>query len=146
MFTLKAAVISQDPSWENIGAAIWSCIELNVSIIASTLPTLRPLLARLLPGLGLSSARNGRSTYPRYGSDSAGIRALKSAESRKNKMQSTSTEELALEQMGPSPAGSTSGIYAHASAGPGRSFYNEKENDESHIVMTTEISVDSRAR
>jgi hypothetical protein len=61
MFTLKAGVISTDPSWENIGAAIWSCIELNVSIIASTLPTLRPLIVRILPGIGLSSAGNERT-------------------------------------------------------------------------------------
>ncbi|KAL2131361.1 hypothetical protein VTI74DRAFT_5196 [Chaetomium olivicolor] len=148
MFTLKTAVISQDASWENIGAAIWSCTELNVSIIASTLPTLRPLFARLLPGLGLSSARNERSTYYlRYGSESAAMRAgaFKSAESRKNEIQSISTEELALQEMRPSPTGSASYVYAHASADPGKSFYNG-ENDESRIVMTTEISVDSRAR
>jgi len=150
MFTLKAGVISLDPSWENIGAAIWSCIELNVSIIASTLPTLRPLIARILPGIGLSSARNDRTTYLRYGSESAAIRAgaLKSVESRKRKTNSVSTEELALGDMRPSPVGSTSDnvAYAHASAVPGKTFYHERENDESHIVMTTEISVNSHAR
>jgi hypothetical protein len=150
MFTLKAAVVSTDPSWENIGAAIWSSVELNVSIIASTLPTLRPLLARFIPALGLSSQRKGRSTYLRYGSESAAIRAgayNKSSDSRKNKIQSISTEELALEKLGPGPAGSTSsGIYANASADPDTSFYHERENDESRIVMTTEISVNSRAR
>lgn len=148
MFTLKAGVISQDPSWENIGAAIWSSIELNVSIIASTLPTLRPLVARILPGIGLSSARNGRSTYLRYGSESAAIRAgaFKSTESKKNKTQSISSEELVLRDMKPSPGASSSYVYAHASASPGKSFHGEGENDESRIVMTTEISVDSRTR
>ena len=148
MFTLRASVISQDPSWENIGASIWSCIELNVSIIASALPTLRPLLARLVPGIGLSSARNERSTYLRYGSESAAIRAgaFKSSETRKTKRQSLSSEELALQDIRPSPAGSTPHVYAHASAEPGKSFYSEGDNDESRIVMTTEISVDTRLR
>ncbi|KAH6855567.1 hypothetical protein B0I37DRAFT_58362 [Chaetomium sp. MPI-CAGE-AT-0009] len=153
MFTLKSGVISQDPSWENIGAAIWSCVELNVSIIASTLPTLRPFLARILPGIGLSSARNERTTYLRYGSESAAIRAgaLRLAESKKpNKLpQSISTEELALREMRPSPGGSTASyIYAHASSADagGKSFYYDGEKEERRIVMTTEISVDSRAR
>jgi hypothetical protein len=157
MFTLKAGVISTDPSWENIGAAIWSGVELNVSIIASTLPTLRPLLARILPGIGLSSTRNEqRTTYLRYGSESAAIRAgaLRSVESssRKttNKMPaSISTEELALGDMRPGPGGSSASyIYAHASAADpgGRSFYYDGEKDGRQIVMTTEISVDSHAR
>ena len=88
---LPGAVISQDPSWDNIGVAIWSCIELNVSIIASTLPTLRPLIARLLPGIGLSSAHNDRTAYLRYGSASAAIRAgaSKSTGNRSHKMKSS---------------------------------------------------------
>ncbi|KAM0328650.1 hypothetical protein ACHAQA_005062 [Verticillium albo-atrum] len=150
MFTLRAGVISQDPSWENIGVAIWSCLELNVSIIASTLPTLRPLVARLLPGAGLSSARNHRNTYLRYGSTSAamGAGAYQSSEHRAHKARSTSTEELALdEMMMQNPTGSIpDGIHAHASADPGKSFYLGKEEDENHIVMTTEISIDVRER
>ena len=160
MFTLRAGVISQDPSWENIGAAIWSSVELNVSIIASTLPTLRPLIARVLPGIGLSSARAERTTYMRYGSESAAIRAgafNKSAEGRSRQhktTQSTSTEELALQDVGgPSPTGSTTAayMYAHATAEAGKGYGRHggaggEHKDDSHIVMTTEISVNSRAR
>lgn len=75
LFTLYSGVFSTDPTWENIGAAIWSIVELTAAIIASCLPTLRPLLARLLPGIGLTSARHDykrshstRSTYLRQGS------------------------------------------------------------------------------
>ncbi|KAK4148746.1 hypothetical protein C8A00DRAFT_19476 [Chaetomidium leptoderma] len=149
MFTLKAGVVSQDPSWENIGASIWSCIELNVSIIASTLPTLRPLLVRILPGIGLSSAFNERTTYLRYGSESAAIRAgaFASADRRKNnKTESISTEELALQGMKPGPDGSSSYIYTHATAGRGKGFYTKGESGEIHIVRTTEISVDTHLR
>ncbi|KAM0272199.1 hypothetical protein ACHAQH_008822 [Verticillium albo-atrum] len=150
MFTLKAGVISQDPSWDNIGVAIWSCLELNVSIIASTLPTLRPLLARLLPGAGLSSARNYRNTYHRYGSTSAamGNNGFKSTESRSNKMRSISTEELALDDIRmESPAASVPhGIHSHASADTTKSFYLSDNAEENRIVRTTEISVDVRER
>ncbi|KAJ1329646.1 hypothetical protein MN608_06382 [Microdochium nivale] len=147
MLTLKAGVISQDPSWDNIGAAIWSCIELNISIIASSLPTLRPLVARLLPGIGLSSAHNDRTAYLRYGSASAAIRAgaSKSTGNRSNKMKSISTEELALEEIRLDAAGSTQwGIHTHASGDPSTDF-PKKQYDESRIVRTTEILVDSRA-
>lgn len=149
MFTLKAGVVSQDPSWENIGAAIWSCIELNVSIIASTLPTLRPLIARILPGIGLSSARNERTTYLRYGSESAAIRAgayASTGRRKDNKMESISTEELALQGVRPGPDGSASYMYAHATADRGMAFYNKGESGDIHIVRTTEISVNSHAR
>ncbi|KAK2026103.1 hypothetical protein LX32DRAFT_522828, partial [Colletotrichum zoysiae] len=61
MFTLRTAVFSNDPPWDNIGAAIWSVIELDTSIIAASLPTIRPLLAKWLPRAGLSSARNKSS-------------------------------------------------------------------------------------
>lgn len=159
IFTLKAGVISQDPSWDNVGVAIWSCIELNVSIIASTLPVLRPLIARLLPGIGLSSARNDRTTYLRYGSDSAAIRggAGKSTTTgnRSNKMRSISTEELALKEMGPGVAAAGAGSMrpgsvhaAHASSGGPRSTggFPKDEYDDSRIVRTMEILVDSHAR
>ncbi|KXX81540.1 hypothetical protein MMYC01_202479 [Madurella mycetomatis] len=148
MFTLRAGVISQDPSWENIGVAIWSCIELNVAIIASTLPTLRPLVTRFLPGFILSSAQKSRTTYLRYGSASAAMRAgaFKSAENRRTKEQSISTEELALETR-LSPAGSiTAGIHAQASVDPVKGFLPERETEKSRIVLTTEIWVDSHAR
>ncbi|KAM0322082.1 hypothetical protein ACHAQA_009711 [Verticillium albo-atrum] len=150
MFTLKACVISQDPSWDNVGVAIWSCLELNVSIIASTLPTLRPLLARLLPSAGLSSARNYHVTYHRYGSTSAamGGAAFKSTESRSNKMRSISTEELALDDiMMESPAASVpNGIHSHVSSEPTKSFYLADEPKGDRIVKTMEISVDVRGR
>ncbi|EFQ31495.1 hypothetical protein CGRA01v4_11092 [Colletotrichum graminicola] len=63
MFTLRTAVFSDDPTWDNIGAAIWSVIELNTSIIAASLPTIRPLLAKWLPRAGLSSARKSSDCH-----------------------------------------------------------------------------------
>lgn len=150
MFTLRAGVISQDPSWENIGAAIWSCIELNVSIIASTLPTLRPLIARLFPGIGLSSANKSHTTYLRYGSASGPMRGgtFKSEDRRNHKTQSISTEELALEERRPSPAGSIvpTTVYVDPLDGHAKSFSSGGGKDKNGIVMTREIWVDSHAR
>ncbi|KAL8282918.1 hypothetical protein RB597_010348 [Gaeumannomyces tritici] len=128
LFTLHSAVYSLDPSWENIGAAIWSCIELNVAIIASSLPTLRPLLARLLPGLGLTRPSKDRSNYLRYGgstlaspratnfSDSKGG-GMTSSASNRNRAASISTEELALGEL-TTPASIAASMYANASADP----------------------------
>jgi hypothetical protein len=147
MFTLRAGVISQDPTWDNIGAAIWSCIELNVAIITSSIPTLRPLFNRLLPGFGLSSAKTDRATYLRYGSASGGVRSgTKSATARVKQMQSTSIEELTLDDMSPSPSGSVvTGVYANATADHERHF-PPKGKDEGHIFMKTEISVNTGSR
>ncbi|KAL8364687.1 hypothetical protein RB595_003796 [Gaeumannomyces hyphopodioides] len=130
LFTLHSAANSLDPSWENIGAAIWSCIELNVSILASSLPTLRPLLARLLPGLGLSRASKDRSAYLRYGGSTlASPRAtnfsgskgggMASSASKRNRAASISTEELALGDL-TAPGSIAASMYANASVDNGQ--------------------------
>lgn len=138
MFTLKSAVESTDPSWENIGAAIWSSIELNVAIIASCLPTLRPLLAKLLPGAGLSSARNDRSTYMRYGSASAAQRTRDNNTNKKRVTRSISTEELALKEMAPSPGESIPSAYTQISTSR---QHDIDWSDKSRIMVTTETSI-----
>ena len=149
MFTLRAGVISTDPTWENIGAAIWSSIELNTSIIASALPTLRPLITRMLPGMGFSTAGTKHSNYPRYGNISGVGRATASRthETKSSKVQSISVEELTLKDMNSSPSGSISaGIYSHASADHAGRFSPQEGHDERRIVKTTEISVNSGSR
>lgn len=50
-----------------MGAAIWSVVELNCAILCSSLPTLRPLLARFMPGMSSAGdARAGQSTGDRH--------------------------------------------------------------------------------
>jgi hypothetical protein len=51
IFTLRDAVMTTDPTWDNTDAAFWSVIELHAASLASSLPTLRPLLAKIVPGL-----------------------------------------------------------------------------------------------
>ncbi|KAL8418924.1 hypothetical protein RB594_002218 [Gaeumannomyces avenae] len=118
LFTLYSGVVSTDPTWDNIGAAIWSMVELTAAIVASCLPTLRPLLARFLPGKGLSSARHdynrSRSFYLRQGSSAAAAAGLHGTNSKKSaaavssavggrgisRTDSFGSEELALRNIG----------------------------------------------
>ncbi|KAF7716694.1 Uncharacterized protein PECH_008618 [Penicillium ucsense] len=48
---LKKIADSHDPTYDNVGAASWSAIECNTGIICACLPTLKPLLSKILPGL-----------------------------------------------------------------------------------------------
>ncbi|KAJ5495216.1 hypothetical protein N7539_000332 [Penicillium diatomitis] len=48
---LKKIADSLDPTYDNVGAASWSAIECNTGIICACLPTLKPLLSKILPGL-----------------------------------------------------------------------------------------------
>ena len=68
---------TDDISWDNPLAAIWSNVEMNVGIVCSCLPTLKGLVQRFFPRLfptvhtGWSSNRydmgsSGRSTSKRY--------------------------------------------------------------------------------
>jgi hypothetical protein len=48
---------SDDVTWDNVGAATWSSVELNVGIMCACLPPLRPLMNRLFPHALLSTQR-----------------------------------------------------------------------------------------
>jgi hypothetical protein len=132
MFTLRSAVTSTDPSWENTGAAIWSAVELNTAIICSCLPTLRPLLAKFFTGFGLLSTRNKSSGYEYYGSASGARRGtIKS----KPTPTTISTEELALKDMDKNPA-----VFSHVSADSKPGLWQQEPDDYNHIMVTTEMS------
>ncbi|KAJ5573841.1 Integral membrane protein [Penicillium hispanicum] len=63
LVALKTISDSTDPtSDDNVGAASWSAIECNTGIICACLPTLKPLISRLMPGL-LSTFSKNRGTY-----------------------------------------------------------------------------------
>ncbi|KAL5606304.1 hypothetical protein BROUX41_002719 [Berkeleyomyces rouxiae] len=93
-----ALSVTSDPSYENINAAIWSFAELSCALITSSLPTLRPILYRILPRIfhPLTRSSNKKSNH---GSESAGY-AIKSSrtmpedESPLTKPPSTSTDKL----------------------------------------------------
>ncbi|KAL2872935.1 hypothetical protein SGCOL_011928 [Colletotrichum sp. CLE4] len=141
MFTLRTAVSSNDPPWENIGAAIWSAIELNTSIICASLPTIRPLLAKWLPGAGLSSAHTKTSAYHRYGPSSGMGRGT--FKELKSGQREVSTEELVLEDMNASQSGSMPSVYAHITADPelGHRDRKIKGSYQNQIMVTTETMI-----
>ncbi|KAJ5665289.1 uncharacterized protein N7477_007737 [Penicillium maclennaniae] len=51
LVALKKISDSNDPTYDNVGAASWSAIECNTGIICACLPTLKPLLSHVMPGL-----------------------------------------------------------------------------------------------
>lgn len=51
IFTLRGAVNSTDPTWDNVPSSYWSIVELNTGILCASLPPLRPLFRHLFPGL-----------------------------------------------------------------------------------------------
>ena len=60
MQTLNVAAHTSDPTWDNTGAAVWSYIELSIGVLAASLPTLKPLLALILPRV-FKSTLSGRT-------------------------------------------------------------------------------------
>jgi hypothetical protein len=49
LHALKVAVETTDPTWDDEAAATWPTLELNMGIVCSCLPTLRPLMTRIVP-------------------------------------------------------------------------------------------------
>ncbi|KAL2863497.1 uncharacterized protein BJX67DRAFT_260617 [Aspergillus lucknowensis] len=69
LVSLKKISESSDPTYDNVGAAAWSSIECNVGIICACLPTLRPLVSRIIPQL-LSSLTASRHHHQHHNAKS----------------------------------------------------------------------------
>ncbi|KAK3497513.1 uncharacterized protein B0T23DRAFT_85793 [Neurospora hispaniola] len=48
--------LSDDTTWDNVDSSCWSVSELGSGIVCSCLPTLRPLLSHVIPGMSSHSA------------------------------------------------------------------------------------------
>ncbi|KAF2180446.1 hypothetical protein K469DRAFT_279072 [Zopfia rhizophila CBS 207.26] len=67
--SLDKAAVSTDFTYDNIGIASWSCVEINTAILCACLPTLKPLISYIFPGM-LSAARSTSHTdYVRDGNN-----------------------------------------------------------------------------
>ncbi|CAL3967733.1 unnamed protein product [Diplocarpon coronariae] len=53
-----------DLAWASCTALMWSAVEVNVGIICACIPTLRPLMSKILPGLLTGEAPSGRAGRP----------------------------------------------------------------------------------
>lgn len=69
--TLRAAAGAADPTFDNIGASIWTIAEVNAAITCSSLSTLRPLFFKMGSNLTSSVKRKtvtksaaGPATFP----------------------------------------------------------------------------------
>lgn len=84
--SLYIASISKDLTYDNVGAATWSAVELNVAIICACLPMMKPLLVRMFPRLLSSSTPMSRPENAYYGRDNSrgfgNISTVKSMASR----------------------------------------------------------------
>ncbi|KAM5343756.1 hypothetical protein ACJ41O_012293 [Fusarium nematophilum] len=139
MCTLRGAVFSNDPPWDNVGAAIWSPIELNCAIICASLPSLRPLVSKIVSGMSTNRSNNYVS-YERYGSQNtigstSRIRARIMFNGPKSSPRSASTEELGLSDLNSRLQGGIPTVYVKSSGGHAR------HDQPKHIMVTTETSV-----
>ncbi|OTB06089.1 hypothetical protein M426DRAFT_21209 [Hypoxylon sp. CI-4A] len=79
--SLTVASVSEDVTWDNYGAAIWSSIETNTGIVCACLVHLKPMIVRYMPSL-LSIGRTTRLADERSG----GTSDLRSSTKRSRKM------------------------------------------------------------
>ena len=70
--SLYAVSVSEDISWDNPMAALWSNLEVNIGIICSCLPTLKTCVMRVFPKMFTSS----RGTSTGHGVMTIGVRRL----------------------------------------------------------------------
>ncbi|AEO68605.1 uncharacterized protein THITE_2118157 [Thermothielavioides terrestris NRRL 8126] len=69
---LPVTTSTKDPTWDNVELSLWSAAELNCGIICASLQTLRPLLARCIPGLAYSGPHGWRVRTISDGNTSGG--------------------------------------------------------------------------
>jgi hypothetical protein len=65
LHTLKVAVETTDPTWDDEAAATWSILELNTGIVCSCMPTLKPLVTRIIPRFSTVNTVNTAPTVNR---------------------------------------------------------------------------------
>lgn len=82
--TLRYGASSPDPSYTNVTTALWSLAELQIAILCTSLPVLRPIVARFLRGIypadnGPERVRDGpnrRAKQPRQHQELSTIKSL----------------------------------------------------------------------
>ena len=78
--------VSTDTTLDGVNAGIWSGIEINVAIACASLPSLKPLISRMLPGLlSNPSTRGNRSNMNNLSENYNGTHALSNMNKNKSK-------------------------------------------------------------
>ncbi|KAF2261908.1 hypothetical protein CC78DRAFT_570174 [Lojkania enalia] len=60
---------SRNPTWDQYGVNLWSCVELNVGIICACMPAIRVVLVRFFPRIFGSTKHTSNQYYAKYGSN-----------------------------------------------------------------------------
>jgi len=80
LHSLYVIANSTDVTWDNVGAATWSAVELNTAIVCACLPTLKPLINIVAPRLlGSTNGTNRGSRYRPHSHLPAGYQEFSSA-------------------------------------------------------------------
>ncbi|KAK4129174.1 hypothetical protein N657DRAFT_652645 [Parathielavia appendiculata] len=73
--------LSEDVTWDNVASSCWSISEICSGITCACLPTLRPLLSKIIPSMRSQSDRNDNKYYRRSsGRDISNASRLKSTD------------------------------------------------------------------
>ncbi|KAK0609296.1 hypothetical protein DIS24_g12343 [Lasiodiplodia hormozganensis] len=70
--SLYAVADSVDQSYDNVDAAVWSNVEINVAIMCASLPTFKALIKRIFPHLLSTDPASSRSPAGKYGNTIGG--------------------------------------------------------------------------
>lgn len=95
LHALYQGATTKDPTYDNFAIAIWSVVEVNGAIVGACLPTLKPLISRIFPGLLSTGCPRSRATPSYY--HSAGIDGTTALS---NRQRPTGDAESATEILG----------------------------------------------
>ncbi|KAF2639176.1 hypothetical protein P280DRAFT_55674 [Massarina eburnea CBS 473.64] len=105
----KGATTTTDPFWDNAPASYWSVVELNCGILCSCLPTLRPLIQKLVPQFFSTDGHTG--SYTGY---TGGLTSSYIGNSTRRTGSAKDTHALStIDPEPPSPRQLEDGIYVH---------------------------------
>jgi hypothetical protein len=123
--------ISPDTTRNGIGAAIWSCTEINVAISCASLPAIKPLISRFFPGLlFVGSTARGSEGGSRLDDSSLSHHIL---ETRHTRSQMSKGEEIKVLQTVVQESSDTlSGCGSENSLVWKCDCYNEEQHAKSH--------------
>ncbi|KAH8594916.1 hypothetical protein B0O99DRAFT_166811 [Bisporella sp. PMI_857] len=84
--------VATDTALEGVNAAIWSGIEINVAIACASLPSLKPLIGKILPGFLSTTSSRDRSNM-NYLSDERGSHQLSNMRSKARETNTIKVEQ-----------------------------------------------------
>lgn len=111
LFTLRAAINTSDPSWDNVPSAYWSIVELNCGILCASLPPLRPLMRHF----GLLGMSQGARSYGYQREDGHDIKGGSFFKARKDSGPPSAVGVYPLANV---TTGSQDGLYGNAAGVP----------------------------